>query len=488
MNVRQQQITVETLRPIVEPALGSLTKDQWLRLQSNEPNHSTMTVFAILILDIISKISMEISKTMQQSMSEADVEETIGTSVFDSIAEVVGVQNKEPFSPAFQQMIVKEVHNTLSLSHPNGVQHSVPIIPCTTLPHDLDKMASTVAEILKSFAAERKLVPVPPRRENISVERMSETCVQAVIRQEVNNLTDFLLVNDYDLDYGMIAAEADEDIKMATKGFSWPMAMPTDVQKVSLKKCFVKRLAKVSIYHILAQLRTIYPNDTNMQSRMKLEAFMASLDSLLEHGQNEKFRINVCHLIYNHLTSNHPEEASACALHCHLYSDVWSRVTSMQALMRWWVTTQSYYHISCVWDNVHLAKQDDVKRAAIWSIVTYFLMMLVRSTDEQADLENTRVAYYKQYEAIAQHLVYRTWTELKDKEIHVPQTSSEYYILTKVLFKVLSRRWGSLAQIFVGVTLNNEKFGILFASLLKKKIAKKTNFFSSFCNFWYPSF
>ncbi|KAG7503706.1 hypothetical protein JOB18_043515 [Solea senegalensis] len=482
MNERQMPlITMETFQSLIEPILASLTENQWVRIQSKEPDYSTMILFAVLVLDLNSDISRRFAKNMTRPVTEEHVEHAVGNKLLDSFARVLGGDEKVLCSSycLLKHMIGKEVVKTLNLSHPNGFPHSAPVIPSTTLPHDLHTMAGAVAEMLSTFVAKRTFMCDPPRRPITLEDMMRETCVQAVIRQEVSHLTERLMDNVPD--YEIIKLDTARDIKNATEGINTPLSMPVDIQRVNIKKCFMKRLAKASVHRTLEQLRKEFPKDTNVQSKVATGTFIARLGSLLDHGLDEKFRTNLSDLMYRHLTSNASlEEASACVSHPHLYADIWSRVTSIQALMRWWVTKQAKYHICWMWASVHAAKVDEMKRASIWSIVTHFLMILARTTEGFADLTNVRCTYYQQYESIVQHLVYIAWAELKDADIRVPEVPSQYYMLTEELFKALRKTWGSPFEMFVGVTLNSEKFNCMFVSALKKKTTKGA--FSRFVN------
>lgn len=478
-DVQIPQITVRTFQPVIQPCLASLTKEQWVLLQTGKVDFSTRTLFAVLVQDVISAVSRIFSKSLKQDVfvCEELIELAMGDTLFHCFANVLGVENKMPchYSKMLTNLIGKQVANVLRHCPNSENLQLAPILPCATGPFDLFKMVVSVNEVLQSLVAKRTFLCNPQQGAATANGTARRTCVQRVIGQEVCHLTKPLLKNVPDSEYQLMQRETVEDTKKATKGIDPSKTVLMDVHRVNIQKCFVKGLAKASIHRTLVQLRKEYPTVTKVQSSEEIKSFLSRLDSLLEYGESLKFRKDLSILIYHHLTSSHPEEA-ACLLLKLLYSNIWNRLTYFQTLIAWWVKTQADLHFVVVMRNVEEAKADDKVKGPIKLIVVGVLLMLVRNVPK-LEFENIRREYYEHHESIIYHLVDTAWPEIKEADV----PTSKFRALVEALFKALCKRCGSEYNILQGIARRDAKVEKLFVSCLKDQLQEKRH--SAFSRF-----
>ncbi|AWP06099.1 Hypothetical protein SMAX5B_007496 [Scophthalmus maximus] len=338
----QQDISVQTVRPLVESFFMKMTAKQWNLLMSGRPDDATKVQLAELLINIISTVSTALVKVLgleSNSESEECVWKSLGDSLRQSFSQ--GSSKRCDSLDQLTDLIEKEVRESVNSGLRNSAASGDPEMNHFTEPNKLQKMISCTCRVLKTFAAnikslfkprprKQRRLTTPPQAQDRSVSpktqldsdlssvtsedsmaftEESETIkvssdgsvdsqkskiVKNEIDKEMRDVLEPLLDDVPDPDYNMLQSEvsseikdvADEIAQLITDEFIIDRELSGEVGQ-KIKNLFEKNFAKASILKILIEVQNKFQKETKVQDRQAIKSLVSILDSLLkEQKQN----------------------------------------------------------------------------------------------------------------------------------------------------------------------------------------------------------
>ncbi|KAF0028708.1 hypothetical protein F2P81_017813 [Scophthalmus maximus] len=341
----QPEISVQTVRPLIESFFKKTTAEQWGLLKSGRPDDATKVQLAELLINIISTVSTALVKALglaSKSGSEEMVPSSLGDLIRQSFSQ--GSSKRCDSLDQLTDLIDKEVRESVNSSLRNtSAASGDPELNHFTEPNKLQKMISCTCRVLKTFAAnikslfkprprkQRRLTTPPQARDLIipvslktpldsdlssvtseesmaftdqsktskvssdgSVDTQKIKIVKNEIDKEMRDVLEPLLDDVPDPDYNMLQSEvsseikdvADEIAQLITDEFIIDRELSGEVGQ-KIKNLFEKNFAKASILKILIEVQNKFQKETKVQDRQAIKSLVSILDSLLkEQKQN----------------------------------------------------------------------------------------------------------------------------------------------------------------------------------------------------------
>lgn len=337
------EISVDTVRPLIESFFTRVMPEQWTLLRSSKPDEATKIMLAELLLEFISRISKALLLVLKNLnvVTEKHALSAMGTIISQIFNEYLVAESPCFSSEPLTKLIVKEITESVNSILSSRVGSKEPLLGKGTPPCRLNAMVLHACSILRTCTTEVKLFCNPPHRQrnqynskedvdtedkfdqekessarsevpDASVTAISQT-LQEIIYKELNKITDPLLDNMSDLEYKLLTYKsflemktfADDIAKLIAKTVeklktrNFASTSPTFKKEYMKKKKIVgnkmkiflaKQFTKASIIRIVAQLTTKFKLESKEGSKEKMQSLMDSVDSLLlteTAGENE---------------------------------------------------------------------------------------------------------------------------------------------------------------------------------------------------------
>ncbi|XP_037626229.1 uncharacterized protein LOC119488548 [Sebastes umbrosus] len=232
------------VRHVVSKLLNSffkgMTADQWGFLKSGSPDDATMTMMGELLLDMTAALTKSFLKSLGSTTlaSEDDVQINLGDTISQGFAEALGVDVSVqcPSSKSLTTLISEEVSESVrsALSSPEG------IVQRLTPPSRLNNMILHACKMCQAFIGKMKSVFSPRPRKQRTICEQSDvepepsdaedrhavtpssdvviamkdiTYVTIIIKKQLNDITDPLLVDVPDSEYALLQSQNSREIE-----------------------------------------------------------------------------------------------------------------------------------------------------------------------------------------------------------------------------------------------------------------------------------
>lgn len=128
----QPQVMCDSFGPLIESFFDRITTDQWRLLKAGNPDQTTASVLAELLMNIVASLSdgfLAVLQNLNVTMSAEDVQASLGDTLSQSFAEALGFDDLRvslEASEHLKSLVVKEVSETVSsiLSAADGEESS----------------------------------------------------------------------------------------------------------------------------------------------------------------------------------------------------------------------------------------------------------------------------------------------------------------------------------------------------------------------------
>nr|XP_046236355.1 uncharacterized protein LOC124054420 [Scatophagus argus] len=539
----------------------------------------------------VSKAILTVVKSQNAPITEEFVQSSLGDVLPQSFAEVLGVPDQvdSTSTKRLQDLINKEVaesvKSALSTSGSEPSQHITP-------PRRLNTMVSHASRMLKEFAAKMRNVyssrsqrqradeifelkdlklvdtddeiqsqttiveayateKVPSRDSSMKV---ASSAVQEILSKELSKIMDPVLDDLPDSEYAKLQSatsrvidEASDDIGKTTVELIQSLKQ-TDTERPSsepdksdqlplgsrINAFFARCFLKTCIVRLLAQLKSKFSPDINVESSPSVESLVLSVENLIQKigedrdeqsNENEDSLMlglqNICRgkqliftkeltdLLHNHFTDGMIPQIIPKAVttrsnrirvmpesHANMYTDIWSKVWIFMVVMNWWLTTQLDSHC------------ERVTRAIMDTVPSTVAAETVSKTEVTSDKQDATLQKEKTkkmcvrilVEKIIWQIIYKikmipsnkddiidrlfknTWAEVKDEDLYI--TAKTFKNLHKIIFKDLCKQWGSADIVLLSLNSENNDIQKCIVSTVKSRLTTPPKEPSAICKFF----
>ncbi|XP_074492706.1 uncharacterized protein LOC141768358 [Sebastes fasciatus] len=532
------------VRRVVSKLLNSffkgMTADQWGFLKSGSPDDATMTMMGELLLDMTAALTKSFLKSLGSTTlaSEDDVQINLGDTISQGFAEALGVDVSVqcPSSKSLTTLISEEVSESVrsALSSPEG------IVQRLTPPSRLNNMILHACKMCQAFIGKMKSVFSPRPRKQRTICEQSDvepepsdaedrhavtpssdvviamkdiTYVTIIIKKQLNDITDPLLVDVPDSEYALMQSQNSREIEDVAEEIARSIAKdavrstpPEQKRKRSkksigskIKKLLAKCFAKTCIHRIVAQMRKRFQRGSKIHSRESAKSLTKKINDLMKKTENcdllglgtpllnippgrvLEFTKVLSDLLYTHITHG-PEIIPEPVIRANMRADLQRKVLGFLCLARWWQIFQSDDLV----DNMRHAilgtkprakkplaiaappapvfRDDSARRARNEqkkNCVEVILERLVTRIFKKAKVTWTLSNVHD----IIQRLFEQTWAEVEGLDFDTSPETLEN--LEKAIYRDLIKTWGNAMWVLVSLKGGQPAVGECIASAVK---------------------
>ncbi|XP_037612840.1 uncharacterized protein LOC119480540 [Sebastes umbrosus] len=536
------------VRRVISKLLNSffkgMTADQWGFLKSGNPDDATMTMMGELLLDMTAALTKAFLKSLGSTTlaSEDDVQINFGDTISQGFAEALGVDVSVqcPSSKSLTTLISEEVSESVrsALSSPEG------IVQRLTPPSRLNNMILHACKMCQAFIGKMKSVFSPrPRKQrticeesdvepepsdakdrhaatpssDVVIEMKDITNVTIIIKKQLNDITEPLLVDVPDSEYTLLQSQNSREIEDVAEEIARsiaedavrpiPSAQKSKRSKKSIrskiKKLLAKCFAKTCIHRIVAQMRKRFQRGSKVHSRESAKSLTKKINDLMKQPENRdllglgapliniapgrvlEFTKVLSDLLYTHITHG-PEIIPEPVRRANMRADLQRKVLGFLCLARWWQIFQSDDLVDNMRHAILGTKPRAKKPLAIAAPPAP--VSVTKSRDDSAQrarneqkkncveliLERLVTRIFKKakvtwtlsnVEDIIQRLFDQTWAEVEGLDFDSSPETLEN--LEKAIYRDLIKTWGTATWVLVSLKGGQTAVGERIASAVK---------------------
>ncbi|XP_037624958.1 uncharacterized protein LOC119487941 [Sebastes umbrosus] len=553
------------VRHVVSKLLDSffkgMTADQWGMMKSGSPDDATMTMMGELLLDITAALTKSFLKSLGSTTlaSEDDVQINLGDTISQGFAEALGVDISVqcPSSKSLTTLISAEVSESVqsALSSTEG------IVQRLTPPGRLNSMILHACKMCQAFIGRMKSVFSPRRRKQRTISEESDvelepsdaedrhaatpssnvvismkdiTYVTIIIKKQLNDITEPLLVDVPDSEYTLLQSQSAREIEDVAEDIARSIAeealrqTPSEQKRKrskknigsKIKKLLAKCFAKSCIHRIVAQMTKKFHRGSKVHSRESAKSLTKKINDLMKKPENRdllglgtplltippgrvlEFTKVLSDLLYTHILHG-PEIIPEPVIRANMRADLQRKVLGFLSLARWWQIFQSDNLVDNLRHAILGTKPRAKKPLAI--AAPSAPVTVTKSRDDSARrarnvqnkncvevlLERLVTRIFKKAKVtwtlsnvhdIIQRLFEQTWAEVEGLDFDSSPETWEN--LEKAIYRDLIKTWGNAMWVLVSLKGGKPALGHRIASAVKGHLMAPPRQRSCMCRFF----